>query len=306
MVLVTWDNHAAALSLIARLRGWRRSPTLLVVDTSASAAGRAALARELAPEALLLADGNPGYAGGSNLGIRRLLDHGCELVALANCDISVDERSFEALVAVATEGAPRIVGPLLCEASHGQQRWHAGGRGFAVRRNPRVEVEAPREHDQRLRVVAYVPGTLALIPRAVFERVGLLDEAYFLYGELPDFCARAARAGVASLIYHGARARHERGPVSAGRQRLTRYYTLRNRFLYLRRHPGPLGLPIACAWTLYALLAIQLNALRGRRALVRALRAALCDGLRGRFHIAGIHDEIAVPDADHTGADLVG
>jgi N-acetylglucosaminyl-diphospho-decaprenol L-rhamnosyltransferase len=40
------------------------------------------------------------------------------------------------------------------------------------------------------------PGTSLLIHSRVFDTIGLLDEAYFLYYEDMDFCLRAARAGV--------------------------------------------------------------------------------------------------------------
>lgn len=41
----------------------------------------------------------------------------------------------------------------------------------------------------------WVSGACMIVRRSVFERVGLLDEGYFLYFEETDFCGAAARAG---------------------------------------------------------------------------------------------------------------
>jgi N-acetylglucosaminyl-diphospho-decaprenol L-rhamnosyltransferase len=41
----------------------------------------------------------------------------------------------------------------------------------------------------------WVAGASLIVRRAVFDAVGLLDSAYFLYFEEVDFCRKAARAG---------------------------------------------------------------------------------------------------------------
>lgn len=43
--------------------------------------------------------------------------------------------------------------------------------------------------------VDWVPGCSMIVRREVFEDIGLLDEAYFLYFEEADFCLRARRVG---------------------------------------------------------------------------------------------------------------
>jgi GT2 family glycosyltransferase len=43
--------------------------------------------------------------------------------------------------------------------------------------------------------VDWVSGASMMVRREVFEKIGLLDAAYFMYYEETDFCLRAARAG---------------------------------------------------------------------------------------------------------------
>jgi GT2 family glycosyltransferase len=76
-----------------------------------------------------------------------------------------------------------------------------------------------------------------LVKREVFDRVGLLDEGYFMYFDDMDFCRRAWDAGMATLYWPAARIVHLRGgsgPVkelSNDQKRLPRYwYASRNRY----------------------------------------------------------------------------
>lgn len=58
--------------------------------------------------------------------------------------------------------------------------------------------------------VPYVRGAYLMVPARVFSLVGLLDEAYFMYGEEADLCRRIWKSGhrivylpVADVVHHG-------------------------------------------------------------------------------------------------------
>ena len=89
-----------------------------------------------------------------------------------------------------------------------------------------------------------------MIRRDVFDRIGLLDEGYFMYFDDIDFCRRAHKAGIKTLHWPAARVVHLRGgsgPVKqlvAERKRPPRYwYASRNRY-YTKFH-GRAGLLLA-------------------------------------------------------------
>ena len=75
-------------------------------------------------------------------------------------------------------------------------RHRAAGRRFAA-----VGSDA-------IRLVDAVSGCVMLIRREVFERIGLLDEAYFFSFEDIDFCLRARKAGFHTACVQDARAYH--------------------------------------------------------------------------------------------------
>jgi len=89
-----------------------------------------------------------------------------------------------------------------------------------------------------------------LIRREVFDRIGLLDEGYFMYFDDMDFCRRAWQAGFTTLYWPRARVVHLRGgsgPVkqlTAERRRPPRYwYASRSR--YYAKFYGRTGLWLA-------------------------------------------------------------
>jgi N-acetylglucosaminyl-diphospho-decaprenol L-rhamnosyltransferase len=90
----------------------------------------------------------------------------------------------------------------------------------------------------------WVMGTGFIVRRELFEAIGRMDEAYFLYMEDVDLCARVWAAGARVVCVPGARLVHDHqrssssGPLSwAGRMHLKSLVT------YARKHGLPLLTP---------------------------------------------------------------
>ena len=65
--------------------------------------------------------------------------------------------------------------------------------------------------------VAAVSACVMLIPREIFEAIGLFDEDYFFSFEDLDFCLRAKAAGFDAIVETTATAFHEGGrSIGAG------------------------------------------------------------------------------------------
>jgi len=97
----------------------------------------------------------------------------------------------------------------------------------------------------------WVAGASMVVRRAVFERVGLLDECYFLYFEEVDFCHRASAAGWQIWFVPGSRVVHHEGASTGIRNRRRRrpgyWYESRRRFFI--KLQGPLKWLLAdCCW----------------------------------------------------------
>jgi GT2 family glycosyltransferase len=181
------------------------TPLDIVVVDNASTDGSAGLVRSRWPSLTLIENAaNLGFAAGTNIGIRA--SDGA-LILLLNNDTIVPPGAIDALVAaLLAHPDAAVAGPLLIDAagrtelSFGsmisplnelRQKWitklHARGSAAASRW---VERATARE-----RYVDWVSGACLLVHRADAERVGLLDERYFLYTEDVDFCAAIRRTG---------------------------------------------------------------------------------------------------------------
>ena len=68
------------------------------------------------------------------------------------------------------------------------------------------------------------------------KQTACLDEEYFFSGEVADFCTRVHARGMGCAVYSGCVATHESDTGSAVRDTLYNYYTLRNRFLFVKRN----------------------------------------------------------------------
>jgi GT2 family glycosyltransferase len=93
-----------------------------------------------------------------------------------------------------------------------------------------------------VRSVDVVMGAFMMIRREVCEKVGLLDESYFMYTEETDFCYRARQSGFATYFFPSAEIVHygggsiESADAHFGQLHVTQLLFLRKHFSGLRKH----------------------------------------------------------------------
>lgn len=119
--------------------------------------------------------------------------------------------------------------------------------------------------------VEWVGGSSFMIRREVIERIGMMDEGYFLYFEESDYCARAIAAGFEvwtvpdSVITHiGGQSTGVTGAARRLNRRPRYWFYSRARFLTRRYGPGMAHLA-NLLWLAGYPLGSALALLRGRR-----------------------------------------
>jgi GT2 family glycosyltransferase len=196
------------------------TPSEIIVVDNASTDGSAALVRTWPGVRLITLPANVGFSAGNNVGIRAT---SAELVLLLNNDTVVPPGAIDRLVSrLDANPAAAVAGPRLVD---GEGRVE---RSFGPMISPLGELRqklVTRLHDRgvrpvsawvhwqarRERYVDWVSGACLLVRRFVAERVGLLDERYFLYTEDVDFCASVRAAGWKVLFTPAAEIVHLRG-----------------------------------------------------------------------------------------------
>jgi GT2 family glycosyltransferase len=231
----TPDHTARAVASL--LESSRPPDHLFVVDNDASENCRQALAPWQSQLTYLHTGTNLGFSGGMNVGISAALDHRAEHILLLNSDVTLERGCVERLrSALASESTAGIAGPLVLSSVAPQLVDSAGIRYSEY--TGRVRVLGGRRSptpDTAVRRVHAVSGSVMLMARALFERVGLLDERYFFGFEDLDLCLRARVAGLSTILVPAAVAFHE-GSRSIGAQSARRFYfATRNHLLVASR-----------------------------------------------------------------------
>ena len=250
-------------------RGSKAPLRILVVNTGhAEACGP--LAREFPQVELLQAGGNVGFGAANNLALERLLrsQPRPEFVLLLNNDCVVEPDAIARLAGhLAGHAEVAAVAPRILLREDNGRLWAAGGghvawRAFSYNRGQDERDDgrwdAPGE-------MTFLSACAFLARLSAFERGGMFDPDFFLYGEDAELCARWQRAGLRLFYLPAARVLH-RGSVAAGDEYapLQAYLRYRNRLLLARKTLGAGG------WLRFLLVALPLLVARD---CVRQLRA---------------------------------
>ena len=81
-----------------------------------------------------------------------------------------------------------------------------------------------------------VSGAFLLIRKEVVDRIGMLDETFWIFGEDIDWCIRAKRAGWKVMYYPHARILHYKGVGCGTNSRKTSYEFYRAMYLFHKKH----------------------------------------------------------------------
>ena len=211
VIIVGWQVRELLRGCLASIAAHedRGALDVWVVD-NASTDGTAAMVAAEFPWARLVAlDDNPGFAAGNNVALRRAVGDVCILL---NPDTELHGAALTTLAAyLRAHPAVGVVGPRLENPDGSRQ-----SAGFAPPSLFQVWYDLvpwPRRfYDSRLNgrypdaptdtayAVGFPLGACLAVRRDVLDQVGLLDEAYGMYMEELDFCARVRAAGYAVMI----------------------------------------------------------------------------------------------------------
>ncbi len=186
---------------------------------------------------------NMGFSGGNNIGIPQALKNGSEWVLLLNNDTWV-ESDFIASLRLILASKKGILGLPMDEGSRisycGKIRWLRPTLGHVYSITNKVLRDSILNTEYELRNRSfYVIGGGMLIHKDVFQKIGLLDEKYFLYFEDVDYSVRAQAQGIPVEILAEPMVRHDASSTTKklGKALLLRYH-YRNA-LYFNFKNGP-------------------------------------------------------------------
>jgi len=287
-VVVTWNGGDVTRACGASLRASEGvAPRIVVVDNASRPEERAALEAEYgaAPDVdLVLLDDNRHFAGGVNAGARRAIEQGATHLLFLNNDTTLAPDCVRLLVEAAdADPGAGVLGPALLDLAPPHRPLSLGERyaawSLAV---PRTLLKVRSRGDGTPYRVGGIMGSVILVTRDCFLRVGPYREDLLVYYEEVDYCLRARRLGYRPLLVPRAVALHDgmRG-FTAGLQPYAARLKCRNQLLLLRAHGGVADW-LAFAPVFLALVGASsvLYGLRGKGDVVAAMWRGVGEGIR--------------------------
>ncbi len=249
VIIVNWNGKKdteVCLSSLEKIEKRHVDLRVVVVDNGSSDDSVKAIKKKYPKVTVLPTGRNLGFTGGNNVGITHALKDQADFVWLLNNDTFVDPHVLNVLKAFDDPNTGICGSKIYFAPGHefhadrykkdelGRVFWYAGGlidwdNMYASHRG--VDEVDHGQYDGQEQT-PFVTGCSMMIRASVFDRVGMLDDRYYLYLEDLDFCLRAKKAGF-SLRYVPSSVLWHVNAGSSGRpgNPLHEYYFTRNRLL---------------------------------------------------------------------------
>lgn len=297
IVIVNWNTRDILHDCLASIENQTTLKHEVIVVDNASSDGSAEMVRQNFPDVTLIANSdNRGFAAANNQGLE--IATGDKLLLL-NPDTIILDHAIDVMSGwldahpdVGCVGCQVFEDPetiqLTCFADPGLLSLAVIEFGLK-RLFPWPEYGGWDRTTQR--DVDVVSGMFMLVPRPVFEKVGLLDDAFFIYSEEADWCRRIRNAGWRCVFAPEARILHLEGGSKSTAQIKSRMYVQKqkSKMIYVGKHYGRSGQLMArgifvagalLRGTVFGILGL-LRATPDRQARLRLSRAVI------RYHLFG-------------------
>jgi N-acetylglucosaminyl-diphospho-decaprenol L-rhamnosyltransferase len=239
---------------------------------------------------------NLGYAGGINVWLDRLLTiPDWDGVWILNPDAEPEPDALRALVDRAVTGGKGMVGSTIVPSVGGRVHCRAGHRWRKLRTSlALIGLGEPIDGAVDLEAIEAdldcIAGGSMYVTRACLEKIGLMDERFFLFYEDADWSLRAKKHGLGyapdSIVPHKGGTTIGSARLRAERSRLSVYLAGRNHLHFVRMHWRrylPIAMLLGCAEATSYLLALSPGNFK-------AAIGGLLAGMKGETGRPGFHE----------------
>jgi len=185
---------------------------------------------------------NLGFAGGNNVGIRYALAKGdFDNTILLNNDTVIKRDAISILVNARLKfGERAIYGGRIYYYADPDRLWYDGGEfnewtGRSKHLNIKKLKSEIKNNSNNIKEVNFITFCYVLIPKFILDKIGLLDESYFMYVEDLDYSYRVWKSGyklyhvIKSEIWHKVSASSGEDEVNE----FSAYWMMRNRVRFI-------------------------------------------------------------------------
>ena len=242
IVLVNFNGADDTIECISSLESLiYKDYQIIVVDNCSTddSPGKLKVAQQNHRFILLTSQENRGFSAGNNIGIKYAQEHNVDYYWLLNNDTLVEPDTLDQLLeGFSNNSACGVTTGKIYYEKNRSVIWYAGGS-----MNPHTartehwsygkEDEDEATYPQK---VTFVTGCCMCISSQVIDKIGMLDESYFLYEEDAEYSFRICEAGFDIVYIPDAVIYHKVSASTGQASPLSQYYTIRNKYRLIHQH----------------------------------------------------------------------
>lgn len=286
IILVNWNQREVTLECLESLsRLTYPNFRIVVIDNASQDGSPAAIAAKFPEVEQIQHATNRGSTAGNNAGFRHALQAGADYMWLLNNDTVVAPDAVDHLVQHCQQAGVGMTSALVFYASAPDTVWSAG----AMRSKWNLELIGDHNRNETFTSAIerdFLTSCALLVKREVIEKIGLMDEDYFIYFEEMDYCYKVGKAGYRLLLVPQAKVWHKVSASSGGNlSPFTRYQMAKNSILFFRKNASWWQWFFIIPWRIgnAIKISIKLAALHNYASL-KSFWKGLLDGMYYKIH----------------------
>jgi GT2 family glycosyltransferase len=207
IVIPVFNRKKYTRECLLSLRAQSNQSFKVIIVDDGSTDGTEDMLRSEFPEVTVLkGDGGLFWTAGVNMGIRHALQNGADLIMTMNNDVVVDNKMIEQMYRWHKAKPQALLGALELDAFTNKPIFGGERLNWKLNKIEQVLDVLPESEQKGLHAVTHLPGRSLLIPKAVFEKIGLFDQERFPhYIADYDYTHTARRAGFELFVNYDAR-----------------------------------------------------------------------------------------------------
>ncbi len=240
IITVNYHQKEITIDFLRSIQCFAEDDTVeVILVDNASHTDDSVFYREIYPSVVYVrSEKNLGFAGGNNLGIQHAKG---DYFLFLNNDTEITAGFVSNLIAE-LDSHPDIglLSPLILYDEDKRKIQYAGysPMNYYTGRNRGIgSMEDDNgQYDHITTETGYCHGAAMICRRVDLQRVGLMEEHFFLYYEELDWCEKFKRAGL-KIGFTGKAKIYHKESMSVGKESpLKTYFMVRNRWLFIRRN----------------------------------------------------------------------